>query len=367
MPEIKMLEVLPEQVDELAALAKPIWTDHFTPIIGAEQTAYMIEKFQSAPAMRAQMKNDGYHYYFFLYDGQKAGYTGIRRDGDSLFLSKIYVEKSFRRRGIAAHGIAFMAELCKREGLRKIWLTVNKHNDGSVACYRAQGFTVAYPLVTDIGNGFVMDDYVMEKWIAPRTLLYVDACVRKNSRTRELAEAFLTAYRAAHPQDTVDVARLTEMNIHCVLGEEFERREALKSEGKTDAPEFAEARRFARADGIVVAAPMWELSFPAILKAYIETVSVPGVTFGYGEGDTGCVGCCKASRLLYLTTRGGVYTGAASELELGEKEWKALSEFFGIPGFDSLFVEGTDLFPREEVAARMKQAKAAAAQMAKAW
>lgn len=204
MPVIQMVEVFPEQVDELAALAKPIWTDHFTPIIGAGQTAYMIEKFQSAPAMRAQMANEGYHYYFFLYDGQKAGYTGIRRDGDSLFLSKIYVEKSFRRKGIASHGIAFMTDLCRREGLRKIWLTVNKHNDGSIACYRSRGFTVAYPLVTDIGNGFVMDDYVMEKWVAPRTLLYVDTCLRTGSRTRELADAFLNAYRKAHPQDTVD-------------------------------------------------------------------------------------------------------------------------------------------------------------------
>lgn len=367
MPVIQMVEVFPEQVDELAALAKPIWTDHFTPIIGAEQTAYMIEKFQSAPAMRAQMANKGYHYYFFLYDGQKAGYTGIRRDGDSLFLSKIYVEKSFRRKGIASHGIAFMTDLCRREGLRKIWLTVNKHNDGSIACYRSRGFTVAYPLVTDIGNGFVMDDYVMEKWVAPRTLLYVDTCLRTGSRTRELADAFLNAYRKAHPQDTVDVVRLAEADIHCIRGEELERREALKSEGKIDAPEFAEARRFAAADGIVVAAPMWELSFPAILKAYIETVSVPGITFRYGEGDTGCIGCCKASRLLYLTTQGGIYTGAASGLELGEKEMKSLSQFFGIPGFDCLFAEGTDLLPPEEVAERMEQAKSAAAQMARVW
>ena len=179
--------------------------------------------------------------------------------------------------------------------------------------------------MTDIGNGFVMDDYVMEKWVAPRTLLYVDTCLRTGSRTRELADAFLNAYRKAHPQDTVDVVRLAEADIHCIRGEELERREALKSEGKIDAPEFAEARRFAAADGIVVAAPMWELSFPAILKAYIETVSVPGITFRYGEGDTGCIGCCKASRLLYLTTRGGLYTGAASGLELGEKEMKALS------------------------------------------
>ena len=110
-----------------------------------------------------------------------------------------------------------------------------------------------------------------------------------------------------------------------------------------------------------------QLSFPAILKAYIETVSVPGITFRYGEGDTGCIGCCKASRLLYLTTRGGLYTGAASGLELGEKEMKALSQFFGIPGFDCLFAEGTDLLPPEEVAERMEQAKSAAAQMARVW
>lgn len=367
MPDIKMIEVRPGQAEELAALAKPIWTDHFTPIIGARQTAYMIEKFQSAPAMRDQMENQGYHYYFFLCDGQKAGYTGVRRDGDSLFLSKIYVDKAFRRRGLASHGIAFLTDLCRREGLRKIWLTVNKHNDGSIACYRSLGFTVAYPLVTDIGNGFVMDDYVMEKWVAPRTLLFVDACVRQNSRTRALAEAFLTAYQAAHPQDTVDVARLAGMDVHPVAGAEFERREALKREGKTEAPEFAEARRFAAADGVVVAAPMWELSFPAVLKAYIETISVPGVTFCYGEGDTGCEGCCKASRLLFLTTRGGVYTGEASRLELGEKELRALAEFFGIPGFGCIFAEGTDLFAPEEVALRMERAKAEAARTAKEW
>ena len=195
----------------------------------------------------------------------------------------------------------------------------------------------------------------------------MDTCLRTGSRTRELADAFLNAYRKAHPQDTVDVVRLAEADIHCIRGEELERREALKSEGKIDAPEFAEARRFAAADGIVVAAPMWELSFPAILKAYIETVSVPGITFRYGEGDTGCIGCCKASRLLYLTTRGGLYTGAASGLELGEKEMKSLSQFFGIPGFDCLFAEGTDLLPPEEVAGRMEQAKSAAAQMARVW
>lgn len=366
MTEVQILEVAPEQVDELAALAKIIWTEHFTPIIGADQTAYMIEKFQSAPAMRAQMANDGYHYYFFICDGERAGYTGIRRDDGALFLSKIYVRKEFRRRGIASRGIAFLTDLCRKEGLKKIWLTVNKHNDGSIACYKALDFVVSHPLVTDIGNGFVMDDYVMEKRVFP-TLLVVDGCVRKNSRTRELMEAFLAAYREAHPDHSIDMIHLAEEGFSNITGETFEHHEALKKQGDLDGPEFAQARRFAAADGIVVAAPMWELSFPAIVKTYIENISAPGVTFRYGEGDTGCIGCCKAKKLLFLTTRGGVYTGPASRLELGAYEWKALAEFFGIPDYACIFAEGTDLFSAEEVALRMEQAKKQAETAAQEW
>lgn len=84
-----------------------------------------------------------------------------------------------------------------------------------------------------------------------------------------------------------------------------------------------------RADAIVLAAPLWDLSFPALLKVYIENVSVEGITFGCGAA--GCYGICRAQRMAFLTTRGSVYEG--SHLEMGSRYLQAMAEFFGIrPG-----------------------------------
>ena len=166
MSALKIKVVQPEEIEQLAALAKPIWEEHFTPIIGADQTAYMIQKFQSAPAMRRQTEQEGYRYYFLEYGGDRAGYTGVREDSGTLFLSKIYVRKSFRRKHIASDTMEFLCKLCEEKGLSKIWLTVNRHNEGSIAAYKTMGFQITRTQVADIGNGFVMDDYIMEKKIS---------------------------------------------------------------------------------------------------------------------------------------------------------------------------------------------------------
>ena len=76
------------------------------------QTQYMINTFQSSVAIQNQMEQEGYCYYFLIVQGEKAGYTGLKKDGNTLFLSKIYVKKEFRRQHIAAAGIAFMTDLC---------------------------------------------------------------------------------------------------------------------------------------------------------------------------------------------------------------------------------------------------------------
>lgn len=163
MEHLSIVPVGPEQAMDLAALAKPIWEEHFTPIIGAGQVAYMLEKFQSAHALRTQMEQEGYRYFFFLWDGEKAGYMGVRRDGDTLFLSKLYLKKEFRGKKISRTALEFMQDICRREDLKKIWLTCNKNNGNSLAVYRALGFSVVRAQVSDIGGGFVMDDYVLER------------------------------------------------------------------------------------------------------------------------------------------------------------------------------------------------------------
>ena len=77
-----------EDINTLAALAKGIWEEYFTPIIGAGQVAYMLEKFQSVPAITEQLQN-GYRYFFIAKEGEPIGYTGIKAADGKLFLSKL--------------------------------------------------------------------------------------------------------------------------------------------------------------------------------------------------------------------------------------------------------------------------------------
>jgi ribosomal protein S18 acetylase RimI-like enzyme len=108
------------------------------------------------------MKNNGYRYYAAYFDDNKAGYFAIKPDKPSgLFLSKLYVEKRFRGKGIARVMLNKIINICENEGYDNIWLTVNKNNVKSIAVYKKMGFEISEALVTDIGGGFVMDDFKM--------------------------------------------------------------------------------------------------------------------------------------------------------------------------------------------------------------
>ena len=166
MPVIQMVEVFPEQVDELAALAKPIWTDHFTPIIGAEQTAYMIEKFQSDHAVKDQMAHQNYRYYLAKLGDRYAGFVGFapRYEGkEEMYLSKVYILSDCRHQGVVRRLFDLVEEEARKEGLSKIRLTVNKHNTHAYEVYQHYGYENVESVKADIGSGYYMDDYVMVK------------------------------------------------------------------------------------------------------------------------------------------------------------------------------------------------------------
>lgn len=150
------------QVREIADLAKVIWNEHFTPIIGEDQVDYMVEKFQSYPALKEQI-SEGYEYYQIFYSGEFCGYTGIHPGEDNrLFLSKLYIKKECRGRHLATRVFSYLNDLCREHGYSAIWLTCNKHNDNSLAVYRHLGFETIDTQEADIGGGFIMDDYIME-------------------------------------------------------------------------------------------------------------------------------------------------------------------------------------------------------------
>jgi ribosomal protein S18 acetylase RimI-like enzyme len=153
-------------VAEVARLAHVIWREHYVSIIGQAQVDYMVSRFQSEQAIAAQVA-DGYEYYLIVHQGRRAGYAAVVADGDtsSLLLSKIYVEKSLRGHGLGKKALEFIEDLCRQRGIRTIWLTVNKNNTASIAWYERVGFVNAGPTIQDIGGGFVMDDFKMEKTI----------------------------------------------------------------------------------------------------------------------------------------------------------------------------------------------------------
>ena len=156
-----------EAIARTAALARSIWREHYTPIIGAAQVEYMLEHFQSETAISEQI-SEGSEYFLLRSGGNDAGYFALVPEARSVMLSKLYVESAFRKRGIAAAALHFIEAYCRERAAPLLWLTVNRHNDLALAWYEKMGFANTGPVVKAIGDGFVMDDYRMEKTISPR-------------------------------------------------------------------------------------------------------------------------------------------------------------------------------------------------------
>jgi len=161
-PEISSV-LTTEDINTVASLAREIWTKHYTPIIGSEQVAYMLDKFQSPSAITKQIA-DGY-YYFVIAQDEPIGYLSIKEEGDTLFISKIYVSADSRGKGYGNRLMRFAIKQANQFGLKILRLTVNKYNTKSIAAYEKMGFSNTIEVVFDIGNGYIMDDYEMMKTI----------------------------------------------------------------------------------------------------------------------------------------------------------------------------------------------------------
>lgn len=157
----------------LADIAGEIWRGYWPSIIGEKQTEYMIEQFQSYKAIRKYMKRHDYEYWFLVAtengDGDEpqksiVGFTGGRSEAGTnrFFISKIYLHPTARGHGHARRVVEFYKDLCFARGHKAMYLTVNKHNDLGIRAYKGTGFETIDSVETDIGQGFIMDDYVMQ-------------------------------------------------------------------------------------------------------------------------------------------------------------------------------------------------------------
>ncbi len=165
-------------------------------------------------------------------------------------------------------------------------------------------------------------------------ILFINACVRKESRTYRLAKELLDSL-----DGVIKEVRLENVQFPVVDEDFINRRETLKNAGKYDDPMFSLGRDFADADTIVIAAPYYDLSFPAMLKQYFEQINVLGLTFTYSESGVP-TGLCKAKKLYYITTAGGPILSD----DYGFGYVKVLANtFYGISEVYQIKAEGLDI------------------------
>ena len=186
-------------------------------------------------------------------------------------------------------------------------------------------------------------------------ILFVNACVRgPRSRTLQLCREYLDGLG---PVREIDLGERTSRTLAPLSAEQVAFRTQLQQAGIFDDKIFDMAKQFAAAEDIVIGAPYWDLSFPAVLKVYIENVSVCDITFGYSE--TGAyLGLCKAKRITYITSAGGYLDDA----NYGYDYICAIAKMFGIPEVRLIAAEGLDIVGND-VNAAMEEARAAIAEL----
>ena len=148
-------------VSRVAGLAAKIWPEAFDYIVPKGQIEYMVKNMQSFGPISESLK-EGYDYYIIRSGDEDIGYIGLRKEDDRMFLSKLYLLKSYRGFGISHKAIDFIKELCIEDGISTVYLTVNRLNTRAINSYVSNGFRIVKQVDNPIGEGFEMNDFVME-------------------------------------------------------------------------------------------------------------------------------------------------------------------------------------------------------------
>ena len=161
--ELRIVPLAERDIAAVVALAGVIWRHHYPGIISMEQIDYMLAQRYTPAIILAQMQSGSAWWEQALLDERMIGFAQYELHGRSMKLDKLYLHQDFQRQGYGGRMLAHVDDAARRRGAGTVRLNVNKHNLKSIAAYRKNGYEVAETVVVDIGGGYVMDDYVMQK------------------------------------------------------------------------------------------------------------------------------------------------------------------------------------------------------------
>lgn len=155
-----------EDLQIIRDLAADVWPKTFAPILSGEQITYMMDMMYAPEVMSGELAS-GFHFEIIKVDGQPAGYFSWSSYTlpDTAKLHKLYLLQKYHRQGIGSKMLIQAEKRARDAGFTKLRLNVNKHNDRALRAYEKNGFATVESVKIDIGNGFFMDDFVMEKAI----------------------------------------------------------------------------------------------------------------------------------------------------------------------------------------------------------
>jgi len=174
-------------------------------------------------------------------------------------------------------------------------------------------------------------------------VLYIKANAKPEgtSRTFKVSDKFIEEYRKLNPNDEIITLDLYKEGIGFLTEDGISLHRPAPGEGKNH-PILKYAYQFAEADKYIIAAPFWNLSFPAIIKAYIDYVCVTGITFKYTA--KGPVGLCVGKKAVHIVGRGGAYSEQpAASYEMGDRYLKTIFGFMGITDFTTIAADKLDV------------------------
>lgn len=144
----------------LQRLAHTIWHSHYPGIITVEQIEFMLNKMYSAVQIAKEI-DEGYNWVLVFDEQQPVGFLSFNYENSKVKLNKLYILVTFHKKGIGQLALEYVKNEAKRLGANKLYLTVNKQNTKAIQAYNRAGFSIEQEVVTEIGNGYVMDDHIM--------------------------------------------------------------------------------------------------------------------------------------------------------------------------------------------------------------